>query len=990
MIGQTISHYNILEKLGEGGMGVVYKAEDTKLDRLVALKFLPKQFSINEDEKKRFIHEAKAAASLDHPNICAVYEIGETEDGQMFIAMAYYDGETLKDKIKKGPLKLDEALDIAIQVAEGLNKAHKKDIVHRDIKAANIMMTNDGVAKIVDFGLAKLKGQTKLTKEGTTLGTVAYMSPEQTTGEETDHRSDIWSLGVLLYEMVTGQLPFKGEYEQAIMYAIMNEEQEPVTGLRTGVSMDLEKIINKALVKDPSDRYQHVDDMMVDLRKLKKDSKPEVSISRKKTSPEITLKGSRKVLILGSIFIATIIIAGYFIFKGKSESKMPVIEPGEKPSIAIVYFENNTGDEKLDYWRSALAELMITDLSQSKLINVLPGDRLFGILKKLNLLESKKFSTEDLLKVAAHGKTNHIIRGNYIKIGENFRINIMIYKADSGDLINSLTVECREEKNVFSKVDEVTKKIKLNFDLSEQEITKDIDRDIGTITTSSLEAYKNYITAGKLYQNGNWRKAIPYYKRAIAIDPRFATAYRSLAMASYNIGDFNAMKRYVKKSFELSDRISDRERYRNQAEFYLNVENNDKKAMAAYKKLLEFYPEDLSGHHQLGLLYSDLEEWDNAVDEYKISLKDEGVVSYFALAEAYEAKGLYDRAEELLSFYLNNISDNAFIRRRLAHIYILQNKYDLAIAEADKASSINPDSFYDFRLKGDIYTYKGELIKSEQEYQKLLESGGPPNKLGGRLMLSSLFLLSGKFNESINQVRLGLELAERSGQWAWHSFFTRSLIYEYIKSGNTGEAFKECKIEWDRAVEEKNLGKQTSILYFKGVALADNRSLNLAQKTAVELRELVKKGMNQKRIRRYFHLMGIIESKRNNSSQAVEYFEKAMALLPHQHKMYAVDQHALFIEPLAAAFYKKGDFEKAQEQYEKIISLTTGRLIFGDIYAKAIYMLGKIYEHRGFKGKAIDNYIKFIELWKNCDPQFQPLVEDARKRVTELERSAPV
>ncbi|MCK4836821.1 MAG: tetratricopeptide repeat protein, partial [Candidatus Aminicenantes bacterium] len=453
----------------------------------------------------------------------------------------------------------------------------------------------------------------------------------------------------------------------------------------------------------------------------------------------------------------------------------------------------------------------------------------------------------------------------------------------------------------------------------------------------------------------------------------------------YGIGDFNAMKRYLKKSFELSDRISERERYRNQAEFYLNVENNIKKAMAAYKKLLQSYPEDLSGHHQLGFLYSDLEEWDNALDEYKISLRDESVQSYFLLAEAYEAKGLYGRAEELLSFYLNNISDNALIHRRLAHIYILQDKYDLAIAEADRASSINPESFYDFRLKGDIYVFKGDLIKSEQEYRKLLESGGTPNKLYGRLMLSSLFLLSGKFNESINQLRLGLKLAKRSGQWAWHFFITRCLIYEYIKSGNPVEALNECKIEWDRAVEEKNLGNQIQILYFKGVVLADKRSLDLAQKTADELRELIKRGMNQKLTRFYFHLLGKIESKRDNSSKAVEYFEKAIALLPHQHKMYSTDQHALFIEPLAAAFYKKGDFKKAQEQYEKIISLTTGRLIFGDLYAKSFYQLGKIYEQRGFKGKAIDNYNKFIDLWKNCDPPLKPMVEDARKRVKELE-----
>ncbi|MCK4835256.1 MAG: serine/threonine protein kinase, partial [Candidatus Aminicenantes bacterium] len=293
MIGQTISHYKILEEIGSGGMGIVYKALDTKLDRTVALKFLPPHLSINKEEKKRFIHEAKAAASLDHPNICAVYEIDETEEGQMFIAMAFYEGKTLNEKISGvganggSPLPLNDAMNITIQIAEGLNKAHQKDIVHRDIKSANIIVTNDGTAKILDFGLAKLRGATKLTKEGTTLGTIAYMSPEQASGDKIDHRSDIWSLGVLLYEMVTGQMPFKGEYEQAIMYAIMNEEPEPITGLRTGVPQELERIVNKTLNRDISARYQNVADMIVDLKNLIKKSekatiKPKAGVVVKK------------------------------------------------------------------------------------------------------------------------------------------------------------------------------------------------------------------------------------------------------------------------------------------------------------------------------------------------------------------------------------------------------------------------------------------------------------------------------------------------------------------------------------------------------------------------------------------------------------------------------------------------------------------------------------------------------------------------------------
>ncbi|GAG35127.1 unnamed protein product, partial [marine sediment metagenome] len=222
MIGKIISHYNILEKLGEGGMGVVYKAEDTKLKRPVALKFLPPELTKDQEAKQRFIYEAQTASALEHNNICNIHEIDETDDGQMFIAMALYEGDTLKKKIEKGPLKLEEALDIGIQIGQGLDKAYKKGIIHRDIKPGNVILTEDGVVKIVDFGLAKLAGQSKITKDGTTLGTVAYMSPEQTHGENVDHRSDIWSLGVVLYEMVTGQMPFKGEYEQAVVYSIIS------------------------------------------------------------------------------------------------------------------------------------------------------------------------------------------------------------------------------------------------------------------------------------------------------------------------------------------------------------------------------------------------------------------------------------------------------------------------------------------------------------------------------------------------------------------------------------------------------------------------------------------------------------------------------------------------------------------------------------------------------------------------------------------------
>ena len=357
MIGQIVSHYQILEKLGEGGMGVVYKARDVKLDRLVALKFLPPQISGDEEEKKRFIHEAKAASALDHPNICSVHEIGETPEGQLFIVMGYYEGKTLKEKIKAGPLPVNEAVAIAIQMAEGLKKAQSKGIVHRDLKPANVMLTDEGSVKIVDFGLAKLKGLTRLTKSGTTLGTVAYMSPEQAMGREVDARTDIWSLGVIIYEMLTGRLPFKGEYDQAILYAVINEEPELISKIRSDIPHELRSIVHKALAKKPESRYQAATDILKGLKPLQAGAAPSaatgLSMMRQLRRP--------KVFIPAVLLIGVLTASAFFYFKHQSRVRWA----REKllPEIERIVEEN-------DVWRNLGLAYRLAEKAEE----VIPGD----------------------------------------------------------------------------------------------------------------------------------------------------------------------------------------------------------------------------------------------------------------------------------------------------------------------------------------------------------------------------------------------------------------------------------------------------------------------------------------------------------------------------------------------------------------------------------------------------------------------------------------
>ncbi len=984
--GSTFAgRYQIIEELGKGGMGKVYKVHDTKIKEKIALKLIKPEIAKDKKTIERFSNELRLARKIRHKNICQMFDLGE-DRGTHFITMEFVPGQDLKGLIRQsGQLAVGTTINIAKQICDGLTEAHKSGVVHRDLKPSNIMIDTDGDVRIMDFGIARSLEAKGITGAGVMIGTPEYMSPEQVDGKDTDQRSDIYSLGVILFEMVTGRVPFEGDTPFTVGVKQKSETPQNPKEINSQIPDDLNNMILKCLEKEKEQRYQSAGELHSELENIEKGipTTQKVIPERKPlTSREITVTFGLKKLFIPALVIVVIVIAVVLIWQPWSQKEV-VSVPTDKPSLAIMYFKNNTGDADLEHWRMMLSNLLIADLTQSKHIRVLSEDKLYNILSHLNQLEAKTYSSEVLEQVAAQGRVNHIVQGAYAKAGDEFRINVVLQEVKTGELVGSESVAGKGEESIFSMVDDLTRRIKESFKLTEQEIASDIDMEVGKITTSSPEAYKYYLEGRKYHGKGELRQSITSMQKAIAIDPEFAMAYRSMNASYTNMGYSSKARECFQKAYELIDRLSDSERYMLTISYNIISYETIDKAFDAAIKLTQSYPEENLGNTRLGQIYNHTERWDKAIERFNIEIqrKNEAPYPYYHIAFAYMAKGLYDKATEILEYYINNLSDNVYIREQLVLCYLCQGKYDFALEEADEGLSLNPAFTSISRKKGNIYLCQGDLSEAEKEYKKLLEGEDQGAQLNGRRGLRDLYIHQGKQEKSKEQLMQGIDQAEKIGEKSLEQELRLGLAYIHLKSSNSEEALKEYKKAWDIAVEQRNSDSQSFILMMKGLTYVEMNSLNEARKAADTLKELIEKGINTNRMRLYYNQVGSIELKKKNYSEAIENFEKALSLMPYQRR--SVTNHALFIDPLAIAYFMSGDLDKAQLEYEKITALTVGRLNYGDIYAKSIYMLGKIYEQKGWNGKAIERYEKFLDLWKDADPGIAE-VEDARKRLTGL------
>ena len=661
--------YKIIEELGRGGMGIVYKAEDTKLQRIVALKFLPPQWTSDPEARERFIHEARAASALDHPNICTIYEIGETEDGRMFIAMGCYEGESLREKLRRGLMKAEYALDIAAQVALGMEKAHGKGIIHRDIKPANILVTNEGVAKVVDFGLAKLAGQVKLTREGTTVGTVAYMSPEQAKGEPVDQRTDIWSLGVVLYEMVSGRLPFKGDYEQSLIHSILKTDPEPIGKIRKDLPKGLESIVFKALEKNPNTRYQVMGELLEDLKAVAEGLKP---LRAKSGLFRGKIFGIRKTYAYAGLACLAI-FAAVILF---------LTNTVRITSLAVLPLQNLSGDPSQEFFADGMTDALISDLAQIKAFN--------KVISRTSVMQYKD-TKKSLPQIAR-------------ELGVDLIVEASVTRSRSRVGIRARLMEARQERQLWASTyeREMTEVLALQSELVQAiageirvHVTPQERKHLSRERLVNPEAYEAFLM-GRLFLNKATapavEKSIDQFRKAIEKDPKNAAAYVGLVDAYGLLGQMASLP---------SAEVASQQR-------------------KAAQKALEIDETLAEGHIALGNVKRGLDwDWEGAEREYKRAI-ELNPNSADARLWYSQLLGLIGRNEEALAQITRaRVLDplNPFIAANVLWRLYYIGRYDEAIADSQKLLEVYPDYWLNYWARGYLFSAKGMYEEAIAEHQ---------------------------------------------------------------------------------------------------------------------------------------------------------------------------------------------------------------------------------------------------------------------------------
>ncbi len=986
MIGKTITHYHILEKLGEGGMGVVYKAEDTKLERLVALKFLSKEFTLNSDAKTRLIREAKTTARLNHINICTIYEIDEV-DGQLFIAMEYIEGKSLKNKIGERGLSLEESIKIVVQIIAGLSLAHKQGIVHRDIKPSNILITDNGVVKIIDFGIAKLKGHTQFTQAGKLIGTVDYISPEQAGGDKVDHRTDIWSTGILFFQLLTGKLPFKGDYDQVLIYSILHESPISTSSILPEIPMVIEHIIEKALQKDVQDRYQTIEEMGYDLgevsgENLNTGSKRNIDIIRKLKKYSIPLG-----------FIVLLLIA-YFLFRPLISNKPDLDTPIR---IAVISFENQTGSDEYEYLKEAIPNLLITSLEQSPYLRVTTLERMRDLLRQTGKQDSTLIDKDLGYQLCRMDGVNLIVLGSYVKAGDVFATDIKVYDVTTNKLITSTSSKGDGISSILQhQIDDLSEEISKSIGLSD-EIIASSQVDMAKVTTSSMEAYRNFLEGVKKFDKQYFNEARVYFESAVELDSTFATAHLLLMLTYSNLREIEKEQESLDKAILYSGKVSEKERLKIEEMVVAYRENDPAKRIHILEQMIERFPYEKDARYSLAWYYYwDLYNYDEAREQYNIllSLDPDYSIALRDMANLHSELREFDEAVEYLNKFLKRDPENASAFEILAKIHFYKAEFNEAIEKFKYSLEIKPDFKSDMWI---AYTYAhlGNYSEALDQMDCFISiTSSPGLKAQGYWFKAFLQCWSGQYHDSDKNFQEAYKLWGSIGNEYGLAVIKMTQAYGYLARGQYEQSKENIKIWAD--YQSNNQGDPIGAYLVYGLVHIKHGELDSARYYLEQCLKIsaIRQNMNLAEVRIVEHAFNgmnaevlLVEGEFDKA--IVEGQKNKQIIIPRfglrQFMAYNIP---IYKDYLPRAYLLNGDTIKAIEEYEYLIALNSGEERFRLIHPVYYYRLALLYEKTAQYHKAIEKYEGFLELWKNADENL-PEIPDAKIRLQELTKNMP-